>query len=126
MALDPNIKALMTTDVSWERKTGVDKHGQDVWAAAVTLKCLVDGGVGTGSGGRMIQRRDGTDYLSTQSLWFDANDANVQLFQLGDRFTAVGIGGGMAKEAQGITAFYGIGPSLGDPNMDPWAVEVAL
>ena len=119
MALDRNLAALLTVDVSYQRKTGVDKHGQDTWAAPVTLKCY------PAFGARQIQRPDGTIYTSTQALYFDANDATVQAFQLGDKFTSVGIAGGQTLEAQEIAPNYSPGPALGE-TMAPWIVEVYL
>lgn len=124
MALDPNIAALLTVQVSYSRKTGLDKNGQDVWAAPVTLNCYPASGT-SGGGGRQIQRKDGTVYVSTLSLYFDAGDETVQGFQLGDKFTAPGIGGGQTLEAAAISPTFSPGPDLGDP-MSEWLVEVSL
>lgn len=119
MSLDPNLAALMTLDCSWESKTGVDLHGQDTWADPVTLKCY------PAFGALQIQRPNGTVYNSDQALYFDASDANVQTFKLGDRFTSVGIAGGQTLEAVAIEPNYSPGPSLGAP-MAAWIVEVRL
>lgn len=117
--LDPNIASLLTETVQWQAKTGLDKFGQDTWASAVTLKCY------PAYGSTMIQKRGGTIYTSKQALIFDANDPNVQKFQLGDRFTSVGIAGGQTNEAQEIAPAYSPGPSLNEAN-SAWLVEVYL
>lgn len=117
--LDPNIAALLTEDVVWQAKTGTDINGQDVWAAGVTLKCY------SAYGSAMVEKKDGTIYTSKQALIFDANDANVQTFQPGDKFTSVGIAGGQTLEAQEVAPAYSPGPSLNQPNA-PWLVEVYL
>ncbi len=119
MTLDPNIAALLVVDVSWQAKTGVDDYGNDQWADPITLSCYPT------YGARQIQRADGTVYVSQQSLTFDASDDNVQAFQLGDRFTSVGIAGGQTMEAQEIAPVYSPGPGLGEP-MTAWLVEVFL
>ena len=119
MALDSNLAALLTVDVSWQAKTGNDGYGQDTWDAAVTLKCY------PAYGATQVQKTDGSVYTSDQSLYFDANDANVQTFQLGDKFTSPGIAGGMTMEAVAIEANYSPGPSLNAP-MVAWIVEVRL
>lgn len=119
MALDPNLKALLAVEVEWEHKTGLDANGQDIWAAAVQLLCY------PAYGSKAVQRRDGTVYESTQILYFDANDPNVQQFKLGDRFTSVGVAGGVTLEAVEIAPEYSPGPSLNEP-MQPWLVEVTL
>ncbi len=119
MSLDPNIAALLTFDVEWQSKTGHDKYGQDEWSDPVTLKCYPT------FGAMQVQRQDGTVYVSQQALYFDANDANVASFKLGDRFTAVGIAGGQAQEAVEISPMYSPGPSFGEA-MAPWLVEVRL
>ena len=119
MALDANLSVLLTTDVQWYGRSGVDKHGQETWNAPVTLKCYPT------FGAVQVLRKDGSLYLSNQALYFDANDTHVQQFQLGDKFQAVGIGGGMQLEAVSIDASYSPGPSLNAP-MTPWIVEVIL
>lgn len=119
MALDPNLAALLTVDVDWQKKQGLDKNGQDTWASAVTLKCY------PAFGSQQIQKPDGVVYTSTVALYFDANDTHVKTFQLGDRFTAPGIAGGQTLEAQRIEPNYSPGPSLGEP-MAAWLVEVSL
>lgn len=119
MPLDQNLAALLTTDVVWTAKTGVDEFGQDTWASPVTLKCY------PAFGARQLQKPDGSIYVSAQALYFDADDANVQSFQLGDKFTAPGIAGGMSMEAQQIEPNYSPGPHFGDP-LDAWLVEVSL
>ena len=119
MALDSNLAALLTVDVSWQGKTGNDGYGQDAWAAAVTLKCY------PAFGAMEVQKKDGSVYTSDQALYFDANDANVQTFQMGDKFTSVGIAGGQTMEAVSIEPNYSPGPSL-NAAMTPWIVEVRL
>lgn len=119
MALDSNLAALLTTDVSWAAKSGVDKHGHDTWATPITLKCY------PAYGAMQIQKKDGTIYVSDQSLYFDANDTHVQTFQLGDKFTSPGIAGGVTMEAVAIEANYSPGPSL-NAAMTAWIVEVRL
>lgn len=119
MALDPNLAALLTTDVTWRSKTGVDKNGQDTWAVAVTLKCY------PAFGALQIPKSDGTVYVSEQALYFDANDSRVATFKLGDKFTAPGIAGGQTLEAVSIESTVSPGPSLGAA-MAPWIVEVRL
>ncbi|HKS90705.1 MAG TPA: hypothetical protein VJQ83_02160 [Tepidiformaceae bacterium] len=123
MALDPNLAALLTLDCIWQGKksgaSGLDKYGQDQWNDPVTLKCYA------AYGSSMIQKKDGTVYASKQALIFDANDSNVQQFQLGDRFTSVGIAGGQTLEAQEIAPEYSPGPSLNQAN-SAWLVEVYL
>lgn len=119
MPLDENLAALLTEDVSYQAKATLDANGQDVWSDPVTLKCYPT------LGARQIQRRDGTIYVSNQTLTFDANDETVQGFKLGDRFTTVGIAGGAALEAVSIEPSYSPGPDLGAP-MEQWLVEVAL
>jgi len=119
MALDSNLAALLTVDVAWAGKTGVDKRGQDTWAAPITLKCY------PAYGAMQVQKRDGSEYTSDQSLYFDANDTHVQTFQMGDKFTSPGIGGGVTMEAVSIEANYSPGPSL-NAAMVPWIVEVRL
>lgn len=119
MALDPNLSALLTKSVSWQSKTGTDKYGQDTWAAAVSLKCYPS------YGSKQVQRRDGTVYESSMSLYFDGNDANVQTFQLGDKFTSPGMAGGQTQEAVEITPEFSPGPSLNE-GMTQWMVEVML
>lgn len=119
MALDSNIAALLTVDVAYEAKSGVDEYGQEQFADPVTLKCYPT------LGSRQITRRDGTVYVSQMTLTFDAADATVAAFQLGDRFTAPGIAGGQQLEAQSIEGTYSPGPSIGQPQ-EPWLVEVIL
>jgi hypothetical protein len=119
VALDSNLAALLTVDVQWQGKTGNDGYGQDTWAAPVTLKCY------PAYGAAQVQRGDGTVYVSDQSLSFDASDTHVQTFQLGDRFTSVGIAGGQTMEAVAIEPNYSPGPSLNAP-MTAWIVEVRL
>lgn len=119
MALDPNLAALLTVSVDWQAKTGLDKNGQDTWGAAVTLKCYPS------FGARQIQNRDGTIYTSAVTLLFDASNAHVQTFKLGDKFTAPGIAGGQAQEAREIETSYSPGPSLNEA-MSQWLVEVVL
>ena len=119
MALDQNLAALLTETCEWAQKTGVDKHGQDVWAAPIALKCY------PAFGAMQIQRPDGVVYTSDQGLYFDASDANVQQFKLGDKFTSVGIAGGQTMEAVAIEPNYSPGPSLGAA-MTAWIVEVRL
>ena len=119
MALDANLAALLTVDVSWAGKSGNDGYGQDAWAAPVTLKCY------PAFGSMQVARKDGSVYTSDQSLYFDANDANVKTFQLGDKFTSVGIAGGETLEAVSIEPNYSPGPSLNAP-MVAWIVEVRL
>ena len=119
MALDSNLAALLTVDVQWAGKSGNDGYGQDTWAAPVTLKCY------PAFGSMQVSRKDGSVYTSDQSLYFDANDANVATFQLGDRFTSVGIAGGETLEAVSIEPNYSPGPSLNAP-MVAWIVEVRL
>lgn len=119
MSLDSNLSALLTVAVQWSQKQGVDKHGQDVWASPVTLKCY------PAYGSSQVQKKDGSLYTSDQSLYFDANDTHVQTFQLGDKFTSPGIAGGVTMEAVAIEANYSPGPSL-NAAMTPWIVEVRL
>lgn len=119
MGLDANLSALLTVQVAWAQKTGLDANGQDTWAAPVTLKCY------PAYGTRMVEKRDGTVYESRQILYFDANDANVAQFKPGDKFTSVGIAGGITLEAVEITSEYSPGPTLNEP-MAPWLVEVLL
>lgn len=119
MALDSNLAALFTETCNWSAKSGTDKHGQDTWADPVALKCY------PAFGQSQIQRPDGVVYSSDQSLYFDASDANVQSFQLGDRFSAPGIAGGQTMEAVAIEPNFSPGPSLGAP-MSAWIVEVRL
>jgi len=119
VALDANLAALLTVDVSYAGKTGVDKHGQDTWDAPITLKCY------PAYGASQVQKKDGSLYTSNQSLYFDANDTHVASFQLGDRFTSPGIAGGVTMEAVAIEANYSPGPSL-NAAMTPWIVEVRL
>jgi hypothetical protein len=117
--LDPNLADLLTETATWYAKTGVDKHGQDMWADGVDIKCY------PAFGAQMIERRDGTIYTSSLTLYFDANDANVQKFQLGDKFKAPGIAGGQTVEADRIEPNYSPGPALGAP-MVAWLVQVNL
>lgn len=117
--LDANLAALFTENCQWQARSGVDVHGQDTWAAAVTLKCY------PAFGQLQIQRKDGTVYSSDMALYFDATDTHVQSFQLGDRFSAPGIAGGQAMEAVAIEPSYSPGPSLGAA-MSAWIVEVRL
>lgn len=117
--LDENLAALLTETVSYQAKSGLDENGQDSWDDPVTLKCYPV------LGAREIQRRDGTVYVSRQTLMFDANDETVQCFKLGDRFTSIGIAGGQTKEAVGIDSSYSPGPDIGAP-MEQWLVEVSL
>lgn len=119
MPLDSNLAALLTVDIAYEAKNGTDEYGSETWPAPVTLQCYPS------QGARQVQRRDGTVYESTMALYFDANDATVQGFQLGDRFTAPGIAGGQALEAVEIAPSYSPGPSIGAPQ-EPWLVEVLL
>lgn len=119
MPLDENLAALLVVPVSWQHKTGLDGNGQDEWAEPVTLKCY------PAYGSKTVQKRDGTVYESTQVLYFDANDPNVAQFELGDRFTSVGVAGGITLEAVAIAPEYSPGPSLNAP-MQPWLVEVTL
>lgn len=119
MTLDPNLAALLTEEISYQPKIGVDKHAQDVWGDAVTLKCY------PAFGAQQIQKADGTLYDSEMALYFDASDPIVQGFQLGDRFTAPGIAGGQTQEAERIEPNYSPGPRLGDP-MKAWLIEVSL
>lgn len=119
MALDPNLAALLAVPVQWSKKTGLDANGQDVWADPVTLQCY------PAYGSKTVQKRDGTVYESTQILYFDANDPNVEEFELGDRFTSVGVAGGITLEAVEIAPEYSPGPSLNEP-MQAWLVEVTL
>lgn len=119
MPLDENLAALLVVPVSWQHKTGLDANGQDEWAPAVTLNCY------PAYGSKTVQKRDGTVYESTQVLYFDANDPHVQEFELGDRFTSVGVAGGVTLEAVDIAPEYSPGPSLNEP-MQPWLVEVTL
>lgn len=119
MPLDANLAALLTVDVLYQAKTGVDKFGQDTWADAVTLKCY------PAFGAQQIQKPDGTVYDSRMGLYFDASNPTVAAFKLGDRFIAPGIAGGQAQEAQRIEPNYSPGPRLGDP-MKAWIVEVSL
>src|SRR5690348_8456843 len=109
MALDPDLKALLTEDVLYEEKiAGLGKNGQESYAAAVTLKCYPM------SGARQVQQPDGTLYTSTQVLYFDADDETVQGFKLGDRFTSIGIAGGQTLKAAMIEVTYSPGPLLGE------------
>lgn len=119
MPLDSNIAALLTVNVTYTAKTGVDKNNKDTYAAPVVLKCY------PAYGARMVQKRDGTIYESAQTLYFDANDTHVQGFQLGDKFQSVGIAGGQTLEAQEIASVTSPGPSIGAPNA-AWLVEVYL
>lgn len=125
MALDVNISALLTEDCTYYPKSGVDKHGQETWGAGVTLKCFPAAGSTGGAGARQITKPDGTIYISTMSLSFDANNTTVQGFQLGDKFTSPGIAGGQTLEAREISTSYSPGPSLGEA-MAAWLVEVSL
>jgi hypothetical protein len=119
VALDSNIAALLTTSVTWTPKTGVDKNNRDTYGTPVVLKCY------PAYGARMLQKRDGTVYASAQTLYFDASDSHVQSFQLGDKFTSVGIAGGQTLEAQEIASVTSPGPSIGAP-VAAWLVEVYL
>lgn len=118
-ALDTNLGALLTVSVNYSKKTGTDANGQDTWAAPVALKCY------PAFGSMEVQRKDGSIYTSDQSLYFDASNATVQGFQLGDRFQSVGIAGGETLEAVAIEPNYSPGPSLGAA-MTAWIVEVRL
>jgi hypothetical protein len=117
--LDPNLAALLTEDVVWKPKTGVDGDGQDVWGDPVTLKCYPS------YGAVQIQRSGGVVYTSTMSLSFDGDDERVKQFKLGDLFTSPGIAGGQRQEAKDISAVHSPGPSFGEP-MSTWLVEVFL
>jgi len=119
MGLDPNLSALLTMDCQWRAKSGTDKHGQDSWAAPVTLKCY------PAYGASQVTKADGTEYVSGEALYFDGSDTHVATFQLGDKFTSVGIAGGQTMEAVAIEGNYSPGPSL-NAAMTPWIVEVRL
>lgn len=119
MTLDSNLAALLTETVSYEKATGLDKYGQPQHAAAVALLCYPV------YGSKQIEKADGSVYVSTQSFYFDGSDATVQGFELGDRFTSIGIGGGQTLEAVAILTEYSPGPALNEP-MTQWLVEVVL
>lgn len=119
MTLDPNLAALLVTAVQYEKKNGHDHNGQETWDGPATLHCYVEIGV------KQIETADGSVYVSQQTLIFDGNDATVQTFTLGDRFTAPGIAGGQAQEARAINPAMAPGPSLNQA-MSTWLVEVVL
>lgn len=117
MALDPQIRQLMTETVSWERHTGDDKHGDASYAAPVELACHVE--PAAQSGDEALRRPDGTTVVPSVSMVFDAADANVLLFTHRDRFTVPGIAGGQALEPARVQPIYG-----GDGSA--WLVEVTV
>lgn len=86
LALDQSILALMNDTVSWEHYTGQDGHGDPVFDPAVTVKCWIEE---RGFAGGILARR--TAHADTfepyYDIYFDATDANVQTFDLRDRFT---------------------------------------
>lgn len=117
MPLPADVKQLMRRTVTWERHTGQDVYADETYAAAIALTCQVEP---EDQGRREILRKaDGTEVVPKLRLYFDAADADVQLFGDRDRFTAPDIAGGEKLQPAQVNTLYG-------PDGDAWLVEVVL
>lgn len=122
-ALPAEIAELMTVACSWEKSTGLDGHGQPVYADPVTLNCWVEQSGFVAGGLESVRRAPGTSIDIEYDLYFDGSDENVKQFTNLDRFTIepIGIQGRVIQALFVETAF---GPPF--DNQDPWLVRVAL
>lgn len=118
--LDSNILSLMNQTVSWERFTSDNAYGDAQYAAPVSLKCFVEGSYSRG-GVVNKQGKDVTTYDPEMNLYFDGNDANVQLFSMKDRFTV--------SAQEGVEVLRGRPDSMGTSSGgqgEPWLFVVSL
>lgn len=110
----------MNQTVLWERFTSDNAYGDAVYAAPVSLRCLIDE-VGVHGGVQNRQHSDVTTYDPEVNLYFDGNDTNVQLFSMKDRFTITGQEGVEVLRSRPDA----MGSSIG-PQGEPWLFVVSL
>ncbi len=122
-ALPPEIAELMTVTAAWERHTGVDGHGQPIYASPVSLNCWLEQSGFVAGGLEAIRRAANTAVDIEYDLYFNGSDTNVQQFTLLDRFTItpVGIEG---RKPQALFLDTSYGPPF--DNQAPWLVKVTL
>jgi hypothetical protein len=122
-ALPPDVAELMTVSCQWEKSLGMDGHGQESYAAPVTLNCWVEQ-AGFVAGGLESVRRPTTVNVDIEyDLYFNGSDPNVQQFTNTDRFTIAQIGI-LGRKAQALFLETAFGPPF--DNQAPWLVKVSL
>ena len=122
-ALPPDIAELMTVTCQYERHTGVDGHGQPVYASPVSLNCWLEQSGFVAGGLEAVRRPTNTAVDIEYDLYFNGSDTNVQQFTLLDRFTIspVGIEG---RKPQALFLATNYGPPF--DNVNAWLIEVGL
>ena len=122
-ALPPAIAELMTITAAWEKHTGIDGHGQPIYASPVTLNCWLEQSGFVAGGLEAVRRPTNTAVDIEYDLYFNGSDTNVQQFTLLDRFTIspVGIEG---RKPQALFLATSFGPPF--DNQAPWLVKVTL
>lgn len=118
--VDSAVRELMNESVIWERATGRDIAADASYAAPVTIRCFTEERFGAGSGIAAVRRPDETTVDARLDVYFDASDANVQLFGLEDRFTLAAESAEVVKsKAAQIVNFFG-------PGGDAWLKVVSF
>lgn len=124
ISLPPDIKALMSTQITWEASTGPDGYGQWTYATPVSLTCWTEPHlIGRESGAIAHRKPDGTVVEPILDIYLDGDNPLVRRIKLWDRFTPTGIGNeGVALQALHVETMYG--PPF--DNRNPWLVIVML
>lgn len=124
LSLPRDIWELMTTTVVWEAFLGFDGHAEPSYASPIYVTCWQESHGLTGGGLEVYRRADGTVVEPQWDLLFDGDDANVQNFQLYDRFLPGGIGTDPAQKLQAVRLATFLGPNF--DNTNPWIVLITL
>lgn len=125
ISLPPEILALMSVTVTWEKFQGFDEYAQpDAYAPAVDLTCWIEPHLAsTATGETAVRNREGTIIDPDFDLYFDGDDAQARQIRLWDRFTVGGVGSeGRQLQALAVTPMYG--PPF--DNRNPWLIVVTL
>ena len=93
-ALPPEIAELMTVTAAWEKHTGVDGHGQPVYASPVSINCWLEQSGFVAGGLEAVRRPTNTAVDIEYDLYFNGSDTNAQQFTLLDRFTITPVSDG--------------------------------
>lgn len=121
MAVDSAIVELMNESVTWEKATAKNRYAEAGHSAGVAIRCFIEPeGFGSGGGIKAARRPDETVTDALFDIYFDASDANVQLFSMDDYFTVAGESAeAIRTQPERITNFYG-------PKGEAWLKVVTL
>lgn len=124
ISLPPEIAALLTAEVIWEKWLGFDGHAEPRYDAPVSLTCWIEPRPTISAGGaNAIRRPENTSVDLQYTLYFSGDNADARGMSTFDRFTLpTPFSSDKPLQADYVNAWYG--PPF--DNLNPWLIEVSV